>query len=237
MNQIIKLSALLALFLLPGCGGTLVDLAKENLTQGKEYKSYQKKTKHYIRKISMYDQFNTVGLFDALWLSDEMRTMYANVNADMHGKAIDVKHAFLRRQLKENNHFLSFYVLSTHNNPLSVKPVPWAMHLQIDGKKYTPFEVKAVELVPEYKMFFGSLYNKHKTAYEVRFERNDANGADILKEGNPHSMKLYFSNPSYFACATWNVDTIGKSIAVRGRPPLPPSVKSKGSKKHKKRKR
>lgn len=201
----------MTLILLPGCG-TVVDLVKETFPQGKENKDYQKKTKLYLREINIYDQFNTVGLFDALWLSDEMRTVYADINAQMHGKTVKEKHAFLRRQLKENDHYISFYVLSTHDNPLSVKPIPWALYLVVDGQKYMPFEVKAVELVAEYKTIFGTMFNNHKSPYEVRFERNDANNVDILKEGVPHVMELYFSNPAYFSCATWEIDSMNNVV-------------------------
>lgn len=211
MNRRINLCMVMTLILLPGCG-TITDLVKENFPQGKESKNYQKIAKKYLKRINIYDQFNTIGLFDALWLSDEIRTIYADVNADMQGKTTKEKNAFLRRQLKENDQFISFYVLSTHDNPLSVKPVPWSMHLVADGKKYMPFEVKAVELVSEYKTIFGSMFNNHKTPYEVRFERNDANGIDILKEGNQHIIKLYFSNPSHYSSATWVVDNMGNAV-------------------------
>ena len=43
MNQIIKLSALLALFLLPGCGGTLVDLEKKTFHKAKSIKVIKKR--------------------------------------------------------------------------------------------------------------------------------------------------------------------------------------------------
>lgn len=225
MNRIINLCMVTILVLLPGCG-TVVDLVKENFPQGQESKDHQKTTKEYLKVINIYDQFNTVGLFDALWLSDEMRTVYADINADMQGKTTKEKHAFLRRQLKENNQYISFYVLSTHDNPLSVKPVPWSLHLVIDGKKHMPFEVKAVELVSEYKTIFGSIFNKHKTPYEVRFERTDANGLDILTEGKLHVMKLYFSNPSHFSFAKWNLDPMGNAVHKK------PHVPVKGVKKH-----
>ena len=230
MNQRISLCIVMTLVLLPGCG-TLTDLVKENFPQGKESKTYRKQVKPYLKVINIYDQFNTVGLFDALWLSDEVRTIYADVNAQMQGKETKEKHVFLRRQLKENNHYISFYVLSTHKNPLSIKPVPWALHLVVDGKKYMPFEVKAVELNSEYKMLFGSLFNKYKTPYEVRFERNDANGMDILKEDNVHHMKLFFSTPSHYSFAEWYINTQGSALhkkpvvkkVKKRKAPMPPA--------------
>lgn len=235
MNRRINLCMVMTIVLLSGCG-TVTDLVKENFPQGKESKDYQKKAKRYLRRVNIYDQFNTVGLFDALWLSDEVRTMYADMNADMHGKITKEKNAFLRRQLKENNQFISFYVLSTHDNPLSIKPVPWALHLVVDGKKYMPFEVKAVELTPEYKTIFGSMFNNHKTPYEVRFERNDGNGIDILKEGNQHILKLYFSTPVHYSCAKWVVDHAGDAVSKKHFVPVKSVRKhAKSSRRRKKR--
>lgn len=210
MKQIINVFTLFTILILPGCGGTLIDFTKENFPQGYKYEDYKKVAKHYLRDISIYDQFTTLGLFDGLWLSDEVRTLYTDMYAQMLGKDIDAKNAFLRRQLKENNHFISFYVLSTHSVPLSVKPIPWALHLEIDSKKYLPFEVKTVELPVQYKTLFGKQFNKHKQAYEIKFDRNDSDGNDILEEGKTHIMKMFFSNPSHFDFATWNIDKAGK---------------------------
>ncbi len=235
MNQRINLCMVMILALLPGCG-TMSDLMKENFPQGKQSKTYRKKAKCYLKIINIYDQFNTVGLFDALWLSDDIRTIYADINADMQGKGTKGKHAFLRRQLKENNHYISFYVLSTHQNPLSIKPVPWALHLVVDGKKYMPFEVKAVELNSEYKAIFGIMFNKHKIPYEVRFERTDADGKDILKEGNPHHMKLYFSTPAHYSFAEWHIDGMGNAVKKKAAPKPPKRSKSKKESPGKKKK-
>lgn len=226
MNQRINLCMVMILALLPGCG-TISDLVKENFPQGEESKTYRKKSKQYLKVINIYDQFNTVGLFDALWLSDEIRTIYADMNADMQGKDIKEKHAFLRRQLKENNHYVSFYVLSTHQNSLSNKPTPWSLHLVVDGKKYMPFEVKAIELNTEYKTIFGNMFNKHKTPYEVRFERTNAEGADILKEGKSHNMKLYFNTPAHYSFAEWNIDVMGNAVLKKAAPKPPKILKKR----------
>jgi hypothetical protein len=210
MKQIINVFVIFTVLILPGCGGTLVDLTKETFPQGEQYKDHKKLTKHYLRDINIYDQFTTLALFDALWLSDEIRTIYTDVYAQMLGKTTDAKNAFLRRQLKANNHFISFYVLSTHGVQLSAKPIPWALHLEIDGKKYLPFEVKAIELPVQYQMLFGRHFNKHKQAYEVKFDRNDADGKDVLQEGKPHSMKMFFSSASHYDSASWTIDGTGK---------------------------
>lgn len=201
----------ISLFLLPGCGG-VVNFVKNTFPQAQKYKTLMGKMRPYLQHLYLYDQFNTVALFDALWLSDEARTLYAQVYADMMGKNMQETSSFLRRQLQSNEHFISFYVLSTLDIPLSVKPIPWALHLEIDGKKYVPEEVKAVDLAQAYRMFFRTSFDEHKQAYEVKFQRVLADGTIVLSEGVEHVLALVFSNGMYYSRMVWHVDASGNCI-------------------------
>lgn len=217
MKQIIDISVILSLLLLPGCGGSLVDYVKETFPQGNEYKNQKGLIKDYFRSINIYDQFDTLALFGSLWLSDEIRTLYADIYADMLGKDSDARDTYLRRQLQENDHFISFYVLSNNKVSLSERPFPWVLYLEIDGKKYSPAQVKSVELSVEYKMLLAQCLNQHKQAYEVKFDRNDVTGNDVLSAGVAHTMKLFFSGPSRYAFAQWNIDISGKVRSKKGK--------------------
>ncbi len=198
------------LLLLPGCGGNIVDWGKETFHQGSVYSTSQREVVNdYIRSLRMYDEFTTLGIFDVMWLSDEVRTVYAQVYATMLGKDDDAQKTFLRRQLKANEHYISFYVLSTQYVLLTAKPTTWAVYLEIDGKKYLPFEIKAVELPIEYTTFFGPLLTKHKHPYEIRFDRKDMNGTDLLVPGKEHTMSMFFSNPKHFGSITYKMDEQG----------------------------
>jgi hypothetical protein len=165
--------------------------------------------KDYIRSLRMYDEFTTLGIFDVMWLSDEVRTVYAQVYTTMLGKDEESQKTFLRRQLKANEHYISFYVLSTHYVMLTAKPTLWAVYLEIDGKKYLPFEIKSVELPVEYTTFFGSLLTKHKHPYEIRFDRKDVNGVDLLVPGKAHTMTMYFSNPNHYGSISYAIEEQG----------------------------
>ena len=192
------------LFLLPGCGGNIVDWADETFYQGKINKDHEKTVKPFLKGIRLYDQFDTLAIFDALWLSDTVRTAYAQVYAKMIGKDEEGYIDFLRRELSANTYFVSFYVLSSKSIPLTDIPPLWVVHLEVDGKKYLPAEIKAVELAAEYLGFFGKRVNNHKEPYEIRFDRKDAEGTDIL-EGK-HEIKLFFSSPRHYGVMSWNVD-------------------------------
>ena len=107
--------------LLPGCGGNVVDWGKKSFAQGGVYQDTHILIQSYMRDVKVYDMFDTLGSFDVLWLSDEVRTLYTQLHATMFGKTEDSQGIFLRRQLKANTQHLVFYVLAGKNISLSKK--------------------------------------------------------------------------------------------------------------------
>ncbi|MCF7900267.1 hypothetical protein K9K77_02040 [Candidatus Babeliales bacterium] len=201
MKLSIRSLVLMSIVILPGCGG-VTDWVEDTFSQGKEYSYNKSLIKGYLRSSRIYDQFTTVAIFDALWLSDEIRTEYADVYVKVHGRTQDVRNTFLRRQLKANSTEVAFYVLSLNEIPLNVKPMQWLLHLDIDGNKYLPSSVKAAELTPEYVLFFGALLTNHKRVYEVRFDRKDADGKEILND-DAQKLSLVFSGPQHYCALEW----------------------------------
>lgn len=195
--------------LLPGCGGNVVDWGKKSFAQGGVYQDTHTLIQSYMRDVKVYDMFDTLGSFDVLWLSDEVRTLYTQLHATMFGKTEDSQGIFLRRQLKANTQHLVFYVLAGKNISLSKKPIVWAMYLDIDGKKYQPVEVKQTDLPVQYQMFFGKRLTSHKQAYEIKFDRNDTESLDILDGTQEHRMKLKFNGPIRYGYVAWDVKQAG----------------------------
>jgi len=76
---------MVAVILLPGCAG-VVDWAETTFKQAEGYQYNRELVNEYIRSIRIYDQFTTIAIFDALWLSDEIRTEYADLYVKMHGR-------------------------------------------------------------------------------------------------------------------------------------------------------
>jgi hypothetical protein len=130
--------------------------------------------------------------------------LYADTYIKMHGRSEEVRQTFLRRQLKANSHFITFYVLSTHEIQLNIKPAQWIAYLKIGDATYLPLETKSVELTPEYLHFFGKKLSKHKQPYEIRFERKDQEGRDILE--GAQVIELYLSGPKHYGSIAWNID-------------------------------
>jgi hypothetical protein len=194
---------LMSIVLLSGCGG-VTDWVEDTFSQGESYSYNKELIKEYLRSERIYDQFTTVAIFDALWLSDEIRTEYADMYVTMHGRSQDVRNTFLRRQLKANSTEISFYILSLNQISLNVKPMQWLLHLEVDGNKYLPSSVKSAELTPEYVLFFGKSLTNHKRVYEVRFDRNDQDGKEILNEESK-KLSLIFSGSQQYRAMEWNL--------------------------------
>ncbi len=81
---------------LSGCG-RVADWATQTFDQGKTIDNALGFAKSYVKSVVVYDQFTTVGMFDALWLSDEVRTAYANAYAMRRGKPEEFKNTVLRK--------------------------------------------------------------------------------------------------------------------------------------------
>jgi len=178
---------------LSGCG-KVVDWGIEVFDQGKDVERPAKAGKSYVRSMTVYDQWTTVGMFDALWLSDEARTAYVDEYALRRAKNQEFKNTLLRRQLEENRHFITFYVLSPYEFPLGESQSDWQLFLKVDGHIYHPIELKTVELEVEYKGMFGRKFTRFKESYIVRFDAKNVEDEFILK---PHtkSMELCFRSP------------------------------------------
>jgi hypothetical protein len=184
------------LVLLPGCG-RWVDWGNRTFEQTPTVNSPVAVAQKYIRSVTSYDQLTTTARFDVLWLSDDVRTNYADLYALKFAKTDEQKKTFLRRQLEENNHFISFYVMSLYDQPLGETNNDWNLFLTIDDKNYSPIEIKSVELAPEYMHIFGKKYNRFKVPYSVKFDAKDIDDNFLI---TPETKKITLH------CRTLKVD-------------------------------
>jgi len=185
-----------------GCCGRLIDWCKETVPQSASYKEDKKVIKHYTQSIRLYDEFQMIAMFDALWLSDDIRTLYATHYSRVRGNTLEATTEAIRRQLQTNEATVSFYVLSLRADPLHITNPSWIVYLDIDGRRYQPQEIKFIELLPYYVALFGKLYSNHKQACEIKFSRFDQEGADILKG---KIMTMRFSNQRYYGSVSWDL--------------------------------
>lgn len=191
--------------LLPGCG-RLIDWGTKTFNQSPSIESNITAAQKYIRSVTTYDQLTTRARFDVLWLSDAVRKNYTNLFTAKFGKTEEQKKTFLRRQIEENNHFISFYVLSLHEYPLGDPNSEWTLFLNIDGKNYAPIEIKAVELSPEYCYIFGKKCNRFKVPYSVKFDAKDINDQSLITE-ETKAITLYCRSLSAEVPFVWDVNS------------------------------
>lgn len=188
MKTTYKPSILILLcMLLPGCG-RIVDWGKTNFYQAKELTDFSDEIKPCLRTITIYDQLETKAIFDALWLSDAVRMAYAKLHTLRQGKNEEKYQLSLRRQLEENNHYVTFYILSTYEVKLGVPESQWSFFLLVDGREYHPFELKEIELPYEYQLFFGKRWNRFKVPYLIRFKSMTDDEQIIKEEANSMSL-------------------------------------------------
>ncbi len=194
----------LFLLLLPSCF-KYHRIFKGEVPQGTEKERNLDIINHNVKTVSVYDQFTTKAIFDVLWLSDEARDYYVELYTNKHGLTDILSEAMLRRQLEENRHWVTFFVLSyipeEGNNVLSDKEASWSFCLQfLSGKKVTPSQIKEVALAPEIKYFFGKKLTSFKTAYLVKFDVED----DVFfKNVSEKNFKLVISSVDRDVYISW----------------------------------
>jgi len=204
---------LIMLVLLPGCG-RIIDWGKDNFYQGEQIDNYRCDIKPYMRSVTIYDQFTTRAMFDALWLSDEVRSAYVDLHISRQGKDEMRKNALLRRQLEENNHYISFYVLSLHEEKLGDPESSWSLFLRVNEQFYQPIEIKEIDLPYEYQIFFGKLWNRFKVPYLVRFSTNDTDELPLITP-QTETIELHMRSANKEHAFVWKLHSDIPEIAIK----------------------
>jgi len=111
------------------------EVAESEFPQGEEQEDKREVVHNNLRSVAVYDQYQTQALFDALWLSDEVRTTYVDMYCTRRGRLDEGKESLLRRQLEENRHWISFYILTDIRDNqylgLNEKNALWTVYLEV----------------------------------------------------------------------------------------------------------
>ncbi len=183
---------------------------KEVFNQGDKLDTYGQVVKPYIRSGRVYDQFTTLGNFDAMWLADPVRRAYARSHALKHCYSQEQYGNFLKNQLEENDHFISFYLLAIVGGPgvvdLTDKNAAWSVQLRIGDECFTPVKIEIIEqLPPEYQYFFGKQWTVFKDQYLVSFNAIDKDNQPILYS-SLRSISLVFRRVGHQIDLVWPLD-------------------------------
>lgn len=193
----------LLMLVLPGCG-RFIDWGKANFYQGNKVADPSCNVKPYIRSVTIYDQFTTKATFNVLWLSDEVRETYARFHTTRQGGNDEKLESLLYRQLEENEHYVSFYVLSLYEIKLGEPESSWSFFMKLNDVYYQPLEIKRVELPYEYQIFMGTTWNRFKVPYLVRFANRDVDGLPLITE-QTEDISLYVRSAFKEHVLIWNV--------------------------------
>jgi hypothetical protein len=201
------LICLMILFIFPSCV-KYYELSKQECYQGKTLSDRKEISKNNLRKLTINDQFSTMAIFNCLWLSDDVRNAYVEMNCTRKGKDEQAKMALFTRQLEENKHWISFYILADirdkTDGSLSDKNSPWSLYLESqDNRKVAPLSIKEIDIEPEYKFLFGPKFNLFSRVYEVKFPAADLTGAQYIKK-QTEPFKIVACSPIKQGEIWWN---------------------------------
>lgn len=198
--------------LFSGCS-RVIDWGKRTFNQGCKVEACIDLVRAHIRTVRIYDQLKTLGIFDVLWLSNEVRTVYA----DLHAEKFMLNEATLQdlksQELAQNKEYLSFYILGYDPKFISDGPFTatgkknnsnWTVVLKVNDKFYEPEVLNIVKLNPEYILFFGKKLSKFKTVYLVQFSKFDSNNNPII-DSNTRTFTLCFGSIKRKGAVSWNV--------------------------------
>lgn len=184
--------------------------------QGEKVDTCKDIVKQYMRAEHVYDQFSPIAHFDVIWLSDEVRTIYAQLFARKNCFNIERYQELLSRQLEENRQTISFYVVSAivgqyGSNALDEEFAAWSIILEIDGICYRPIKIEYIELPPEYRLFFGKAYTRFKSNYLVQFNALSMHKTPLITT-HTKSLTLWFNRLDRKIKLVWCLDGHGRVI-------------------------
>ncbi len=118
MKRIILQAVLYVLLLiLPGCG-RLVDWGRDSFYQGCDTDYNLHHARDYIRSVTVLNELQTVGMFDALWLNDEVIKLYVNAYAQRNCLSEKAHDDMRSVNLAKNDTCYSFYITTLNKFPL-----------------------------------------------------------------------------------------------------------------------
>lgn len=193
------------LLTLAGCMKTF-DMVSTEFPQATHHEPSYATIKDSLRSVTLYDGFETRAHFDILWLSDNMRSLFSSLRSAKLGHNPAERDAFLARQLEENNHWLSFYILSEVYDDAHVSLTDqnseWSFFVELsNGTKLKPLSIKEVDLEPEIKFVYGHRFALYKKAYRVNFGAKDLSGNLHVRSGD--KVRVVCAAPGLSSSVSW----------------------------------
>lgn len=188
---ILKLCALGLVFILTGCVG-YHNIVPPEFPQHEHKSKGWAEAKEYAEKnlktVKVYDELQTIALFDFMRYSDEMALASANIKSDRKGVGKNTRRQILLHNLAANQAEFKFLVQAdvrqSVQRSLDKKNSPWTFWLEtVDGKKTRPTSIKKISHTDITKQFFGDQFSRLKQLYQIIFplSGNDLEQARIRR--------------------------------------------------------
>ncbi|KKP35463.1 MAG: hypothetical protein UR26_C0004G0010 [candidate division TM6 bacterium GW2011_GWF2_32_72] len=201
------------LLFLPNCERP-IGWAKKTFNQGTTVKNNKKEVEKYIKESKIYDEFKTVGMATAMWLSEEVRVIHGQIAAKRLGLDEQKTADLISDAIMENRKNISFYVLGyKYDDSFKMLTDPacaWSVRLRLDDEVFINPTIKSVELDPEYNYLFKHHYSFYREPYLLHFREPYLITFDMssfksakarLKDVN--CMKLEFVKVDRIGTLTW----------------------------------
>lgn len=179
---------LLVLIFLPSCY-RFINWSKVEFNQACNVKyEYLENAQNYIRTVKVYEQLDTLGIFDALLLSEPTERFFVTSHADKYNLTSQEKNQFLIDRVKKLDGIIAFYVLIQEpkacGEPFDERDAFWKVRMDTRLGQFLPNLIKKVDISCEYRMIFGKRFNRFKKAYYVEFDGFSKEGKNILQESD-----------------------------------------------------
>jgi len=187
--------------------------ATQTFTGGSRYEGQVPEAYPFLCSRTIYDQFQTIASFDALWLSLDVRNLFVDLWSVRRHLTDAERLNVATQQAHDFGHAISFYLLTPRSaeNSVATESSPlgkWAVSLAVDGVRYQPREVKMMDLSPEYKKIFGTSAIRFKQAYLIHFNVRDAQEKEIITP-DTKKIELIISSESYYTTCGWEQSSTG----------------------------
>jgi len=154
---------------LPGCTN-IINWAKKEVPQIKKICFDMTRISQYIQTVLVYQKFSLVWTCDILYFSKEILDQYVDIYANRISLLPEEKEQLYGAEREHYEKNISFIFLLPYQINFDKKS-EWRVVLLIDKLFLKPVIIEPIILSPEYKLFFGSKYNRLKYAYKVIFEK------------------------------------------------------------------
>ncbi len=208
---------ILSIFL-PAC--RVAEWGKQTFYQGCKINVDLSRAREYLRTARVYDQFATQGIFNVLWLSEDVLRAYSKLYAEKFALDENAEMKLFERQKANfNNDIISFYILAYvpgNDDPLIVDKcngdeIPWKIYLKSGETAYEPILIKEVVFQEEFKIIFDKIFTRFKTQYLVQFNLKDSKTNEpLINPAQP--LTLCLNSTKRKVAIIWNLDDQGNLV-------------------------